>query len=154
MSRNALTRRFAEPVLTHQRSGLLSPDPWEDFFNESGLFSRPWAPLAAFAGQPWPAADVLQTNEAWIIHLDLPGLTKKDVSVSLEENRLTIVGERTAPEGIEATRSERCYGSFQRTFTLPNTASTKEVHASFRDGVLTVTVPKAETARSRQIQIN
>jgi HSP20 family protein len=117
-------------------------DPWRN--SESELTG--WA----------PQVDVEETKDAFKFHADLPGLSKKDIAISVENNRLTIKGERKN-EVDERTsrfhRVERFYGSFCRSFHLPATVLSDRVEASYRDGVLEVTVPKAEEIKPREIEI-
>ncbi len=103
-----------------------------------------------------PAFEVKETKEAFVFKGDVPGLADKDVDVSMAGNRLTITGKREAEHqetGDNYYTYERSYGSFNRSFTLPDTADTSDVHAELKDGVLTVTVPKAEEAQPKKIAI-
>jgi HSP20 family protein len=100
--------------------------------------------------------DVSETDAAYIIEADVPGLTIQDITVQLEGATLEITGERqNAPrqQGGHSTHSERVFGKFQRTFNLPTAVNTDEIQAAYTNGVLTVTVPKASTARARRINV-
>lgn len=104
-----------------------------------------------------PAADIKETEEALFVQVELPGLHKEDIAVSLEENVLTISGERrfTKDEAKETYhRLERFYGKFSRSFRLPRNVDAGSVSASFADGLLTLELPKSEEARPRHIAIN
>ncbi len=104
-----------------------------------------------------PAADVKETDTAVFIYVELPGLHKEDVGVSLEAGVLTVSGERRfLKDDTKETyrRLERFYGKFSRSFRLPRTVEVGKVKASFADGLLTLELPKSELSRSRQIEIN
>jgi HSP20 family protein len=102
-----------------------------------------------------PAMDVSDTEEAYIIEADVPGLTIADINVQLEGTTLTISGERraTTPQGGRVTHAERSFGPFQRTFTLPTAVHTEAIQAAYSNGVLTVTVPKVDAVRTRRINV-
>lgn len=104
----------------------------------------------------YPAAEIQETPEAFVLKLDLPGVAQNDVKVNLIGDTLTIRGERkreTETKSGSPHRSERVYGAFERTFTLGASVRADQVKASYRDGVLEVRVPKAEEARMREIEI-
>lgn len=103
-----------------------------------------------------PAVDVEETPEAYVFHADLPGVSQKDVKVSVMGETLTIRGERqqeSKEKDGNYRRIERVRGSFERTFTLPVPVRADEVKATFKDGVLEIAVPKAEKAKPREIEI-
>lgn len=104
-----------------------------------------------------PAADIKETDNALFVQVELPGLAKEDIEVSLEANVLTVTGERrfTKNESKETYhRMERFYGKFSRSFRLPRNVDAGSVSASFADGLLTLELPKTEEARPRHIAIN
>lgn len=109
------------------------------------------------AGASWvPPVDIFEQNDAIRIMAEVPGVRPADVKISLENNVLTIHGQKhqLAEERTERVhRYERTYGVFERTFTLPSTVDANNIKASYADGVLTVTLPKMAEARPRQIQI-
>ena len=118
----------------------------------------------AFTGEPgasrdWvPAVDILETagNDV-IVKADLPDVKREDIKVTFENDVLTIEGERkfTQPAAGESHhRVERRYGAFRRSFTVPASVAAGRVEASYQDGVLTITLPRREEARPRQIPIN
>lgn len=118
-------------------------------------------PARATAGEParrWiPPMDLIETNDHYVLHADLPGLTEKDVSVELESNVLTISGERrlTHPDVKGGYRRiERAYGSFSRSLTLPEGVHPETVEASFDRGVLEVTIPKPEQIKPQKVTIS
>lgn len=107
-------------------------------------------------GRWFLAIDIREEDEAYLVVAELPGLTKDDVEVTVEDNRLTLQGERKWAADAEREkyhRIERTYGKFSRTFTLPHPVQADTVQAVFKDGVLHLTVPKAEEARPRKIRI-
>lgn len=104
-----------------------------------------------------PSTDMSETNNEYIISVDLPGITKKDVEVNIQNHRLTITGERkkeAEEEGKDFHRRERFYGRFMRSFTLPAAVKEESIKAKFKDGVLTVTVPKAEVKKAKTVAID
>jgi HSP20 family protein len=103
-----------------------------------------------------PPVDIAETREEFVLRVDLPGVNQKDVKVSLLGDVLTIRGERKAIEqknDDNLHRSERRYGSFERSFTLGVPVRSDQVKASYRDGVLEIHVPKAEEAKVREIEV-
>jgi HSP20 family protein len=110
------------------------------------------SPAGAFS----PALDVEETEDGFTLHVELPSVSPEDVEVSLEENVLTVAGERRFYSEKEAEgfrRIERSFGRFHRAVRLPDRVDGEHVHATYKDGVLTVTVPKAEEAKPRRIEI-
>lgn len=103
-----------------------------------------------------PAVDLDETDQAYVMSIELPGVRKEDVGVELENGVLTIHGEKKAEREEKTGKRrwiERSYGSFQRSFTLPANALAERIEASFRDGILTVTVPKSEAPKAQMIAI-
>ena len=105
-----------------------------------------------------PAVDVYETDDhALVVSAELPGIDRKDVSVALENGVLTIAGERKVDSAIDKGRwhrSERAYGTFRRSFTLPRTVDSEAVTAEHKDGTLRVTLPLKEEAKPHRITIN
>lgn len=106
---------------------------------------------------PWqPPVDIEETRDAYIVRAELPGLRQEDIKITVEDNRLALRGEkrREAEEsGTNYHRVERVYGQFERSFTLTHLVRSEKIEAVYKDGVLTVRIPKAEEARAREIQI-
>lgn len=103
-----------------------------------------------------PAADVSETTEALKLRLEVPGLSNEEVNIWVENKVLTIRGEKaeeTRQENEKFHRSERVYGSFERSFTLPTHVDAENVKASLRNGVLTVKMPRLPEAKAREIAI-
>jgi HSP20 family protein len=110
----------------------------------------------ATAGAWSPALDVEESQDAFTLHVELPGVASDDVDVSLEENVLTIQGERRFYDESEADgfrRIERHFGRFHRSIRLPDRVDPDAVKATAKDGLLTIVVPKAEEAKPRRIAI-
>ena len=137
-------------------------DPARDRFNRllEQAFGDVFTPMAAtedVSNRRWmPAVDVEETSDAFVFTCELPGLTKEDVGITLENNVLTIRGERRfddTQENRNYHRVERAYGAFSRSFTLPSNVKADAVEAAFKEGLLTVTVPKLEEAKPRSIEI-
>ncbi len=103
-----------------------------------------------------PDLDIAETTDEYEIAVEAPGLDKKGISLTLQDNVLTIKGEKKQEDTTEDTnylRCERCWGSFQRSFTLPAPVRADKVGAVYKDGVLRITVPKAEEAKPKQVSI-
>lgn len=101
--------------------------------------------------------DIHETDDNYVVVADVPGLMPDDINITLHENRLTIAGEFKQEETREDTRAlvtERYYGNFSRSLTLPTNIEADDVEAAYDNGVLRLTLPKAENARPRQIRIN
>ena len=139
-------------------------DRWSGLRDDlNALFELPFWADAERQGQllnGWsPALDLYQNNDNLVAQVELPGMRKEDIEISLHDGTLTISGERKiesprGENGEQAERSERYVGKFRRSVTLPVHVDASKVGASYRDGILTVTLPKAEEAKPRQIQIS
>jgi len=126
-------------------------------FNE--MLRDVWgAPISESAtGRTWaPAVDIKESDEALTLTAELPGFDKNQVEITLENNVLTLAGERKFEQeskGETWHRIERSYGSFSRSFTLPATVKTDKVDAKFDGGLLSITLPKIEESKPRKIAI-
>lgn len=104
-----------------------------------------------------PPVDIYESDAREVmLQIDLPGLRREDIDVTVENNTLTVKGDRRRDESLDEDRYhriERATGAFSRSFTLPNTLDGGKVRAEYRDGVLTIAVPLREEARPRQIQV-
>lgn len=108
------------------------------------------------AGAFTPALDVEETEDHFVLHIELPGVAADDVDVSLEENVLTVTGERGFYREKDAEgfrRIERHFGRFHRAVRLPDRVAGDRVEATYKDGMLTISVPKAEEAKPRRIEV-
>jgi HSP20 family protein len=116
----------------------------------SRLFSEP-------ASRPWsPAVDIYETENELVLKADLPDIDPKDVNIQIENRTLTLKGERKFDEQKNNRgfhRIERSYGTFTRAFSLPDTVDGEKVKADYKQGVLTITLPKKEVAKPRTVQI-
>jgi HSP20 family protein len=130
-------------------------DPFRDLSTIEDEFDRLMG--RAYSRSAWvPALDVRETEDLFEVTVDLPGMAPEDVSVTFEAGVLTVSGTRQfSREETKETyhRIERSYGTFARQIKLPRTADTEKIEASFDKGVLTVTVPKAEAAKPRTIEV-
>lgn len=104
-----------------------------------------------------PRVDVYEENDELVFEVDASGIDKDDLDVSIEDNRLTIRGERKAEHeqsNRDYYRSERVYGTFQRSFALPDSIAEEDVSASYDNGVLTISTPLSQTAEKRSVPIS
>lgn len=129
-------------------------DEMERMFDE---FQRSWDRPSTMERNFTPACDVTEANDHYLMTVDLPGFKKEDIKIEMNDNVLTISGERrreTSPDEEKKNhRYERSYGSFVRSFTLPTTVSSDKVEANYEDGVLNLYLPKTPMAKSRTIEI-
>ena len=127
----------------------------DEFFAPERLF-RAWGVPTQRPERLAPAVDVSENEKGYAVTVELPGVKKDDVTVEVHENVLTIRGEKKSEREEKKDKThwlERTYGSFSRSFTLPPTAVVDELKATFRDGVLTLEIPKKEELKPRQISI-
>jgi HSP20 family protein len=124
------------------------------------LFESPWTELARTSqllGGWTPALDIHEDKDNFIVRAELPGMRREDIDVSLHDGALSVSGERRLEkkhEEAEVYRSERFFGKFQRTVTLPAPVAADKVKAQYQDGILTVTLPKTEEAKPKQTEVN
>lgn len=130
-------------------------NPFEDLFwglKQHGCGYEDKAKTTAWA----PLVDISEDNENVRIHAELPGMTQKDVKLSVKDGVLTIQGERNFKDEQKEKnyyRIERSYGTFARSFTLPKLVDAENINAAMKNGVLEVTVPKKEEAKAKEIEI-
>jgi HSP20 family protein len=107
--------------------------------------------------RPWtPAVDIYETENELVLKADVPDVKMEDIDIRIENGTLSLKGERKFENETNAKgfhRVERSHGSFARYFTLPDTLETDKVHAAYNNGVLTVTFPKKEVAKPRQVKV-
>jgi HSP20 family protein len=104
-----------------------------------------------------PAADIYETEHELVVKADLPEIDPKDLDIRVENNILTIRGERKFEKKVNEEnylRVERAYGAFSRSFSLANTVNAEAIKADYQNGVLTLTIPKREEAKPKQIKVN
>lgn len=135
-------------LMTAQREfDRLFKDALTPFLGEGEISTRTWA----------PPVDIYETENDIVLKAELAGVDSKDVEVKVEDNTLYLKGERKFEKEVRNEsyhRVERCYGSFARSFSLPNSISTDKVKAEFKDGLLTLTLPKREEAKPRTVKID
>jgi HSP20 family protein len=103
-----------------------------------------------------PAVDIFEDDESIVLEAELPGMSKKDIRVNVNQGVLTLEGERKFSKETKEEnyhRIERAYGSFMRSFTLPSTVDTEKIQAEHRDGVLTVRLPKKPEAKPKSVEV-
>ncbi|HKW56199.1 MAG TPA: Hsp20/alpha crystallin family protein [Candidatus Acidoferrum sp.] len=139
---------------------------WEPFQSASALHyqaSRMFNELLGQSGDDssltsWaPAVDIYETEQQLIVKADLPDVDSKDLDIRVENNVLTIRGERKFEKQVNVDhylRVERSYGSFSRSFALANTVNSEAIQADYKNGVLTLSIPKREEAKPKQIKVN
>lgn len=114
--------------------------------DESPLIAGTWS----------PATDIVEHDDNFVVNVELPGMRKEDVKITMQDNTLMIRGEKKEEresKGSSYHRVERSYGSFQRSFALPSTVKAESIEAAFKDGILTVSLPKSEEAKPKQIDV-
>lgn len=137
---------FREISTLQERMNRMFEDVWGKTRRDEEFISGSWV----------PAVDVRETRESLEIFAEVPGLDPKDVEVSVENGLLTLKGSRAferAAEGQAYHRVERAYGSFERSFTLPTNVDPDRIQATYRHGVLQLTLPKREEAKPKSIAI-
>jgi HSP20 family protein len=110
----------------------------------------------AAAGDLWPSIDIVENDNDFVVNVELPGVRKEDVKITVNEGVLTVRGEKRQEGEMKEERYrrvERSFGTFERSFTLPTTVQSDRIGAGFSNGVLTITIPKAEQAKSREIEV-
>ena len=133
--------------------GLLQ-DRMNRMFDDAG---RGWRNDEPAATTTWsPSVDIFETEHEIVVKAELPGMDRKDITLHLENNVLTLRGERkfekeTKDENYH--RIERSYGNFSRSFSIPATVDPEKIRADYKDGVLSIALPKKEQAKSKQINI-
>ena len=140
------------PIL--RRTGLVRRPSWDlfDRFFEDFELPMRFTEETEFN----PAFDVSETEKELIVKAEVPGMDKKDININLSDGLLTMTGEKKhekKEEGENYHLVERHYGKFSRTMRLPSTVNTEKVDAIYKDGVLTITVPKTETVQPKKIEI-
>jgi HSP20 family protein len=117
-----------------------------------------WDPFREFGGAWMPPVDIYTTGEhVLVIKVEIPGMNKDDIDITVENFTLNIRGEKKAEQAVKDEqfhRVERSYGTFTRSFALPHTVDSSKVEAEYKDGVLTIKLPQREEAKPKQIKVN
>lgn len=158
-----MSRSSAQMAPARTFRNLINTDPFREFMelqrDLNRLFegSLPRTSQEGTAINAWmPAVDIYEDTDAFLLKVELPEVNKDEVKVNLDDNRLSISGERKVEhedkrEGYH--RVERSYGQFYRSFTLPPNVNAEAISAEFKDGVLRLTLPKREEAKPKQINV-
>ena len=128
-------------------------DQMNHLFNEAFERTSEEANLTAWA----PAVDIYETEHELVVKADIPEIKPEELDIRVENNILTIRGERKFEEKVSENnylRVERSYGSFSRSFSLSNTVNAEAIKADYKNGVLTLSIPKREEAKPKQIKVN
>jgi len=143
---------------------IVKVDPFREFTAMQDRMNRLFGSIylrdedTGFRGSWVPAVDIVETDSHdLVVRAELPGLNREDIEVTLENGTLVLKGEKKFDSEIKEEqyrRVERTYGSFHRSFTLPNTVDTNQVSADFKNGVLTVRLPFREEAKPRTISVD
>lgn len=138
---------FRDLVSSQREFDRLFKEAFNPFFGESDLSTRTWA----------PPVDIYENENDIVLKAELPGVDPKDVEVRVEDNTLYLKGERKFEKEVKEEsyhRVERSYGSFARSFSLPSSINAEKVKAEYKDGLLTLTLPKREEAKPKTIKID
>jgi len=138
---------FRDLLTTQREFDRLFKEAFSPMSGETEVSTRSWA----------PPVDIYETQDAIVLKAELPGIDPKDVEVRVEDNTLYLKGERNYEKEVKEQnyhRIERSYGSFARSFSLPNSISADKVKAEYKDGLLTLTMPKREEAKPKTIKID
>ena len=133
---------------------------FENFFrNPFSLLSQPFPNMPAFqkTGMISPAVDIYEDGDDVVVKAEIPGMKKEDIDVTITDNSLTISGEKKQEEEVKEKdyhRIERSYGSFSRSFRLPDNVKAGKAKASFKDGVLEIRLPKTKESKQKKIEIS
>jgi HSP20 family protein len=132
-------------------------DPFREMTQVQNRFDRLWGSVLADRQESWlPAVDVYDTKDAVVLKAELSGMDPGDIQIEVEDNVLTIKGERKFEEKIDEGRYyrvERRFGSFERSLALPQGVRPDDIQADYEDGILAVRVPKAEEEKPRKIEV-
>lgn len=141
-------------VKWNPRQRMLNPfEDWDHFLNE---FFGDWEQEDTLRHSWAPAVDIHEDDDQYLVEAELPGMNKKDIHLSVKDNILTIKGERVSEKKDKkenCLRMERSYGSFQRSFRLPEQVKEDKINANFKEGVLTIQIPKTEEVKAKEVEI-
>jgi HSP20 family protein len=132
-------------------------DPFRDFQREIGRIIETFEPLQNWRVlRPFPAINLYDAKDRYVVTAELPGMSPETIELTITGEMLTLRGERTRPEGIadeSYRRQERLFGRWSRTIPLPERVDSARAVAQYAHGVLTITLPRAEESRPRQIAV-
>ena len=138
---------FRDLLASQRDFDRLFREAFSPAFGEGELSTRTWA----------PPVDIYENGDSLVLKAEVPGVDPKDVEVRVEDNTLYLKGERKFEKEVKDDkyhRVERSYGTFTRSFSLPNSIDAEKVQADYKDGILTLTMPKREEAKPKTIKIN
>ena len=138
---------FRDLVTTQDRFNRLFNETFSQVFGDEGTASKTWL----------PPVDIIEQENSLVLKAELPGIDPNDIEIRVEDNTLHMKGERKFEKDIKEEnlhRVERSYGAFSRTFALPSSIDADKVQAEYKDGILTLTMPKREEAKPKTIKIN
>lgn len=156
---NRSRRQVTNPTRSLSPFGSLSSfRALTELENEMDRWMQNSLPISDFAAAYdfAPACDLTETTKEFVIQFDIPGIKKDDVKIEIENNRLTVTGERSdkkEQEDAKSFLSETSYGSFMRSFALPTAVDENKVDAHYDSGVLTIKVPKLQTSKAKAVKI-
>ena len=146
---------------------LMVRDPWKDFgtlqdrinrlFDQTLRTFQPEGEEELERGTWAPAVDIHETDDSFVVKADLPGMNKEDIQIDIKDSTLTLKGEKKFEQQVSKDnyiRVERTYGTFVRSFTLPQNVDPDKIKAKYKDGVLELTIPKKEEAKPKQIKVD
>jgi HSP20 family protein len=137
---------FRDMVTLRDKMNKLFEDSYSGRAEESGLLQGTWA----------PSVDIFESENELVLTAEVPGIDEKDIEIKLEDNTLTLKGERKLEKETKEEnyhRIERSYGSFFRSFSLPNYVDHDKIQAEYQNGVLKITMPKRQESKSRKVKI-
>jgi len=138
------------------RDLVTTQDRFNQLFNET--FARAFGDQQEVSPRAWiPPVDIYETDESLVLQAELPGINPDDVEIRVEDNTLYLKGERKFEKEVKEEnlhRVERSYGTFSRNFALPGSVDASNVKAEYKNGILTLTMPKREEAKPKTIKIN
>ena len=148
--------RVVVPYFNRNLTSDRTSDIFQNFDRMFSDFATPTVPF--FNDQEFVAdSEITEGSDHYMLSVDLPGLRKEDIKIEASQNMLTISGERkretVSNKNQKIQRTEKYYGSFKRSFSIPNLANAENIEANYQDGVLQVYIPKAKAAQSRKIEI-
>jgi len=141
---------------------------WSPYIGLAGLqagINRMFADVLGFGDDPertsgfcaWrPPVDIIETGDSFVLHAELPGVDRENISIEIRDNVLTLAGDRKPGEALQSgryLRSERIFGRFERSFSMPLSVHSDAIRAVFKDGVLQISVPKSGVASARTVTI-